>query len=58
MVFAKTYPFANNVIIATAKTVAADLIAQMGVEQKSFSEIDWKRTFVFMLFGSLYLGGF
>ena len=58
MAFAKTYPFANNVIIATAKTVAADLIAQMGVEQKKLSEADWKRTFVFMLFGSLYLGGF
>ena len=25
--FAKTYPFANNVIIATVKTAVADLIA-------------------------------
>ena len=56
--FAKTYPFANNVIIATLKTMAADMIAQMGVERKTLNEIDWKRQFVFMLFGALYLGGF
>ena len=48
----------NNVAIATLKTVAADLIAQIGIEKKSLSEVDWKRTFVFMLFGAIYLGGF
>ena len=58
VVFAKTYPFLNNVFIATIKTQAADLTTQMGVEGKSFSEIDWRRNIVFMLFGCLYLGGF
>ena len=58
VVFAKTYPFLNNIFIATLKTQAADLVTQTAVEGKSFSEIDWKRNFVFMLFGCFYLGGF
>jgi hypothetical protein len=56
--FAKAFPFANNVIIATLKTSAADLVAQMVIEQKSFQDVDWKRNAVFCLFGAAYLGGF
>lgn len=56
--FAKTFPFANNIIIATAKTSAADLVTQMVIERKSLSEVDWKRNMVFCLFGAVYLGGF
>jgi hypothetical protein len=56
--FAKTFPFANNVIIATFKTSAADLVAQCVIERKSFKDIDWNRNMVFCLFGAAYLGGF
>jgi hypothetical protein len=56
--FAKAFPFANNIIIATLKTSAADLVAQCVIERKSIREVDWKRNFVFCLFGAAYLGGF
>jgi hypothetical protein len=56
--FAKAFPKANNIIIATAKTGAADLVAQCIMEGKSFSDIDWKRNLVFCLFGAAYLGAF
>ncbi|GHP06068.1 hypothetical protein PPROV_000481500 [Pycnococcus provasolii] len=55
--FAQRYPFATNIIIATFKTSAADLIAQCVVEQKSITEVDWKRNMVFVVFGATYLGG-
>mmetsp|Transcript_10115 Transcript_10115/g.22754 ORF Transcript_10115/g.22754 Transcript_10115/m.22754 type:complete len:262 (+) Transcript_10115:76-861(+) len=56
--FAKAYPFTNNVIIATLKTSAADLVAQTVIEKKSLKEVDWQRNSVFCLFGACYLGGF
>jgi len=56
--FAKANPFFNNVLIATLKTSAADLVAQCAIEGKPFSEIDWQRNMVFCLFGAVYLGGF
>lgn len=56
--WAKAYPTANNFLIATLKTAAADLIAQTVLEKKGFSEIDWKRNFLFMAFGFCYLGAF
>ena len=56
--FARAYPITNNFIIATCKTSAADLLAQMGIEKKSFSEVNWQRNAVFCLFGFAYLGGF
>ena len=56
--FQKTYPFANNIIIATCKTSAADLLTQVAVEKKSFDEIDWQRNLSFVVFGAAYLGGF
>ena len=52
--FAKTYPFANNLLIATTKTAAADLLAQTVISQ----EVDLARSFLFCLFGAIYLGGF
>lgn len=54
--FAKTYPFANNVMIASAKTAAADLIAQVVLNQTPLMEIDVQRTALFCAFGALYLG--
>mmetsp|Transcript_31291 Transcript_31291/g.57303 ORF Transcript_31291/g.57303 Transcript_31291/m.57303 type:complete len:261 (-) Transcript_31291:215-997(-) len=56
--FAKAYPFTNNVMIATLKTSAADLVTQTVIEKKSLKEVDWQRNSVFMLFGAVYLGGF
>jgi hypothetical protein len=56
--FAKNNPFAFQVGIATVKTMGADLLAQCVVEKKSFDEIDWKRNFLFMVFGAGYLGVF
>ena len=49
---------ANNLIIATLKTSAADLMSQMAIERKPLSEVDWQRNFVFCVFGFAYLGGF
>lgn len=57
-VFAKTYPITNNLIIATMKTGAADLVAQCVIEQKPLSEVDWQRNLVFCMFGCAYLGAF
>ena len=51
-------PFAFNVIVATAKTSAADAIAQIAVEKKSFSEFNWNRNAVFVVFGAAYIGIF
>jgi len=56
--FAKAYPIMNNLIIATMKTAAADLMAQCVIEKKPVSEVDWRRNFVFCLFGCAYLGAF
>jgi len=56
--FAKTFPFTNNVIIATLKTSAADLVAQCAIERKPLAEVDWKRNLVFCLFGAAYLGAY
>jgi hypothetical protein len=56
--FAKSYPFANNLLIATTKTAAADLLAQVVIAQTPVTDIDWQRSFLFCLFGCLYLGAF
>eukprot|EP00934_Nitzschia_sp_Nitz4_P005514 Nitzschia sp. Nitz4//scaffold54_size114964//47880//48596//NITZ4_003848-RA/size114964-processed-gene-0.185-mRNA-1//-1//CDS//3329554342//5504//frame0 len=56
--FAKENPFIFQLGVATAKTAAADIVAQVVAERKSFSEIDWKRNALFVLFGFTYLGGF
>ena len=56
--FAKQYPFANNIMIATAKTAAADLLAQTVIAQTPLMEVDLQRSFLFCVFGALYLGAF
>ena len=56
--FAKEYPFANNIAIATAKTALADLIAQVVIAQTPIAEIDYERSLLFCGFGAIYLGGF
>jgi hypothetical protein len=56
--FAKKNPFTFQLIIATGKTMAADLMAQTVAEGKKFDEIDWKRNGIFIVFGFAYLGGF
>lgn len=54
--FAKRYPFYNNLMIATAKTAAADLLAQTVISQTPLMEVDMQRSLLFCLFGALYLG--
>jgi len=56
--FAQQYPFANNLGIATTKTAAADLLAQVVIAQTPITEIDWQRSLLFCAFGAIYLGGF
>jgi len=56
--WARAYPISNNFLIATVKTSAADLLAQVVLEKKSLSEVDWQRNFLFCMFGFLYLGAF
>eukprot|EP00559_Dactyliosolen_fragilissimus_P005994 CAMPEP_0184865758 /NCGR_PEP_ID=MMETSP0580-20130426/18931_1 /TAXON_ID=1118495 /ORGANISM="Dactyliosolen fragilissimus" /LENGTH=229 /DNA_ID=CAMNT_0027365069 /DNA_START=218 /DNA_END=907 /DNA_ORIENTATION=+ len=56
--FAKDHPFVFQLIIATAKTSAADIMTQTVLERKKFNEIDWKRNGIFVVFGFAYLGGF
>lgn len=56
--FAKTHPFANNIMIATTKTAAADLLAQTVIAGAPISEIDLQRSLLFCLFGATYLGAF
>jgi len=54
--FAQQYPFVNNVLIATVKAGAADLLAQTVIGGST--EIDVQRSLLFFLFGGLYSGVF
>lgn len=56
--FPKTHPFAFQLLVATGKTSAADLVVQVVAERKKLDEIDWKRNGIFVVFGFAYLGGF
>lgn len=56
--FAKTYPFANNILIASLKTAAADLLAQAVIAHTPLDSLDWERNLLFGVFGALYLGVF
>jgi hypothetical protein len=56
--FAKEYPNANNLAIASVKTACADLVAQVAVAHTPISEIDWARTLLFFAFGFSYMGAF
>lgn len=58
MSFAERSPFVFQLIVATAKTMGADIMVQVGPEGKKFDEIDWKRNGIFVVFGFAYLGGF
>lgn len=58
MGFAKENPFLFQLGVGTAKTCAADLVAQVVGERKSLSEVDWRRNALFVVFGFTYLGGF
>ena len=54
--FGKRRPFIFQLCIATVKTCLADMLVQVTMDHKSFSEIDWKRNAVFVSFGFGYLG--
>jgi hypothetical protein len=54
----KKHPFSFQLGVATVKTSAADLVAQVVAEKKSLSEVDWKRNGIFVVFGFAYLGCF
>lgn len=54
----KENPFLFQLGVATVKTSAADLVAQVVAERKSLDEVDWKRNAIFVVFGFAYLGGF
>mmetsp|Transcript_3706 Transcript_3706/g.9953 ORF Transcript_3706/g.9953 Transcript_3706/m.9953 type:complete len:279 (-) Transcript_3706:348-1184(-) len=56
--FAQENPLANNLLIATCKTAAADLLAQTLISGTPVGEVDWARVSLFMFFGLFYLGGF
>ena len=45
-------------MIATTKTAAADLLAQTVIAQTPLTEVDLQRSFLFCLFGCIYLGAF
>eukprot|EP00928_Gymnodinium_smaydae_P068497 TRINITY_DN51650_c0_g1_i1.p2 TRINITY_DN51650_c0_g1~~TRINITY_DN51650_c0_g1_i1.p2 ORF type:complete len:266 (-),score=18.44 TRINITY_DN51650_c0_g1_i1:134-931(-) len=52
--FPKRRPFVTNVILATVKTSAADLVIQTA---EGRSEYDWRRNGLFTAFGFFMLGG-
>jgi hypothetical protein len=54
----KNHPFKFQLGVATLKTSAADLVAQVVAERKSLDEIDWRRNGLFVVFGFGYLGCF
>ena len=56
--FAKKYPFSNNVAIASTKTAAADLIAQVVIAHTPIANIDYERSLLFFTFGAVYSGAF
>jgi hypothetical protein len=56
--FIKEHPFKFQLLVATGKTMAADLLVQVVTEGKRWDDIDWKRNGIFVVFGFTYLGGF
>lgn len=56
--WAKENPFLFQLGVATVKTSAADMLAQVVAEKKSLKEVDFKRNFIFVVFGFAYLGVF
>lgn len=56
LAFPKRNPFATNLIVATVKTSAADLLVQLA--ERKEDGIDWKRNALFTVFGFGYCGAF
>lgn len=56
--WAERHPFVFQLIVATTKTAAADLMVQMVAEGKDLTQVDWRRNGIFIVFGAAYLGGF
>lgn len=52
--FAKKYKKLNNFITASIKTCMADLVIQVGVEGRTWSNYNWKRCFIFFLYGGVF----
>lgn len=52
----KRRPLFTSIMITGFKTIAADLVTQTIIEQKSMKDIDWTRTAVFGTFGFLQMG--
>ena len=49
-------PFMSQVVVATGKTVAADVLVQTTVEKRSLRDLNGSRICIFAGFGFLYLG--
>ena len=56
--FMMRYPRQTSVGLTCIKTVCADLMVQMYVDDRSIDSIDWNRNAVFGTFGFLYQGCF
>lgn len=52
------YPKQTSILLATIKTISADLLIQTYIDGKSWQNIDWTRASVFGAFGFCYLGCF
>ena len=53
----RRFPISFGVSVSAAKTVAADAFAQTRLEGRSLHELDLRRTGIFFVWGSCYLGG-
>jgi hypothetical protein len=51
------YPFSFGASISCMKTSAADAMAQILLEERSWSEFDGCRSSIFFVWGAVYLGG-
>ena len=50
------HPVIAGSLFSGVKTELADLFAQYKIEQKPFADIDWRRNFLFFLFGTIHCG--
>ena len=51
-------PLTCSIAVTAGKAAAADLVVQTLVEQKGSSQLDWRRTTTFFIFGGCYQGCF
>lgn len=54
--FPKRHPVIFGAVFTSSKTIAADIFVQTQIEEKKWSEIQWRRTAVFATFGFFYMG--